>query len=395
MPTKPRSPLVSRLLLSCVAALAVTAAHAAPDTAANSMPIVVKGISTATAHAFNRITASIRVCTPGSDTACVTVDNVILDTGSVGLRLQGRALAASSLPVVTTADNRPVAECFAFVGRSNIWGNVRRADVHLGGLVARNIPVQVSDRTLARPADNSCPDYNNDPASNATLGIGWAKLDRAGTYYECGASDCTRFANGTVPPEVRVPNPVSRLPVHDNGEVFEIPQARAAVTDQIAGTLFFGVGTAADNRLDPSVQIVPLDAQGNFTTWFDGNTYPESYFDSGTQTLGFLDPNLQTCMSYSGDYCVARPSNLYQARLSGTAAATPVSNFFRISRQPGPAGQLRNVYDDIASVGSAGSFVWGLPFFIEKRVFVVQQGETPQGSALAGPFYGFNLFERP
>lgn len=369
-----------------------TPATGAESRAENEMPLVIKGLKTPTAHAFNRMTTSITLCAPGSR-RCVSIDNIMVDTGSVGLRLQGRALAGFMLPAEQDGGH-DVAECFSFVGHSNIWGKVRLADVHLGGLVASSLPVQVSDGALARPADASCPNYDNDPASNGTLGIGRGSMERIGILYTCEAGSCTKLPAGGVPDTLRIPNPVSRLPKDNNGEVFVFPPATHAVSREVHGKLYLGVNTAANNMLDRRVTILPLDARGYFTTRFHGRNYPQSYIDSGTQTISFLDPKLSKCSNTPFDYCTTNAVNVFGAMVQPTDKTSSMLSLFRIMQQPGIPGLLHDVYDDIVSVGGTpGQFVWGLPFFVEKRVYLVQEGRTPNGFLQTGPFYGFALYD--
>src|SRR5258708_6135570 len=56
---------------------------------------------------------SVTVCTPGTST-CQTIDGVLVDTGSSGLRLLSSALTVS-LTQQTSSDGNPIVECFPFV----------------------------------------------------------------------------------------------------------------------------------------------------------------------------------------------------------------------------------------------------------------------------------------
>ena len=60
-----------------------------PTTAAyNVLPIIVDGGPPGIAPYYvNGLFTSVRVCVPGSTTQCQTIDHVLVDTGSVGLRL--------------------------------------------------------------------------------------------------------------------------------------------------------------------------------------------------------------------------------------------------------------------------------------------------------------------
>ena len=66
--------------------------------------------------AINVPYTTVTVCVPGSTTQCQTVDNVLVDTGSYGLRLLAPALTLS-LPVAAAADGNALAECTVLRGR--------------------------------------------------------------------------------------------------------------------------------------------------------------------------------------------------------------------------------------------------------------------------------------
>jgi len=85
--------------------------------------------------------ASVTVCVPGTST-CQTVDNILVDTGSSGLRILSSALTLP-LPQQTSGGN-PVVECFPFVS-GYTWGPVQTADVEM----ASERPVQYRFRCSA------------------------------------------------------------------------------------------------------------------------------------------------------------------------------------------------------------------------------------------------------
>jgi hypothetical protein len=85
---------------------------------------------------------TVTVCLPGSTSQCRTVDHVLLDTGSYGLRLAASALNQLVLPPVTRGDGTAIAECAQFVDGYS-WGSVRQADVRIAGEIARGISIHV------------------------------------------------------------------------------------------------------------------------------------------------------------------------------------------------------------------------------------------------------------
>ena len=117
---------------------------------------------------WNIPTVSVTLCIPGT-TTCQTVDNILLDTGSVGLRISHAALSLG-LPPVSDGGSE-VDECYQFSSGS-VFGPVVSADVVLGGEPAVTVDVQVSNDTLA---PSSCTNISSVTSGgvNGILGIGY------------------------------------------------------------------------------------------------------------------------------------------------------------------------------------------------------------------------------
>ena len=58
--------------------------------------------------------------------------------------------------------------------------------------------------------------------------------------------------------------------------------------------MVFGIGTQSDNALG-SAKVLTVDASGNLTTTYGGQTYSGSYIDSGTNGIFFLDRRRPGC----------------------------------------------------------------------------------------------------
>jgi len=101
----------------------------------NAGPAALNGPS------VNALYTTVTVCVPGSATQCQTIDNILVDTGSYGLRLLAPALTLS-LPVAEASDGNALVECVVFaVGYS--WGPVALVDAHVAGETASAVPVQI------------------------------------------------------------------------------------------------------------------------------------------------------------------------------------------------------------------------------------------------------------
>jgi len=106
-----------------------------PTTTGNVIPLVVDAGPVAGRPSINVGYVSVTVCTPGTSgttAACQTIDHVVLDTGSYGLRLLNSQLSSSlNLPATTNFSGHAVGECLQFV-IGTTWGSVRLADVYAG-----------------------------------------------------------------------------------------------------------------------------------------------------------------------------------------------------------------------------------------------------------------------
>ena len=78
---------------------------------------------------LNGVFVTVNVCLPGTST-CQTIDHVLVDTGSIGLRLLDISsfgeFDRTKVPLVQEKDsnNNPIAECVQFVDGSFLWGGV-------------------------------------------------------------------------------------------------------------------------------------------------------------------------------------------------------------------------------------------------------------------------------
>jgi len=393
MPTAKLVP-ISPLAFVLAASVATILAAYAPTSARHAMAINVVPLTVRTPHSgFNRMVVSVTVCDPGTD-HCATIDNVMVDTGSTGLRLEGSAVPSSlNLPAFTGANGKPLAECLRFV-HDDAWGPLYRTDMRIGGLTAKNLPVQIiADDVRPRPV--GCPTSTARPTSNGTLGIGPHLLDcqgacgqdanRPGVFVKDGGSWLP--FRGPIPIESRLPNPVSLFPKHGNGVVLDLPASPEGGTGEIVGTLTFGVDTAANNRI-LGAQILRIDAKGLFTTRYGGVDFSESYIDSGTETYILADDGLTRCAGMTWAFCVS-PSRTLEAAMIGTDGRK-VQVLFTLGDYRGALDRRVGAWDGFAEVaeGSSRAFVWGAPFFLGRRVSLVFDGRaTGDTKGVQGPFY--------
>ncbi len=146
--------VMSSLLCACIGGSKSPATGSfAPSPVLNTMSITVDSGPAAATGAINHAYVTIKVCTPGSTTQCATVDHVLLDTGSWGLRLVRSVLTAGAVTLTPETDpqGQTIEECAAF-GGGQTWGPVAPADVVLAGEMAAKVPVQVMDDTSSSAA---------------------------------------------------------------------------------------------------------------------------------------------------------------------------------------------------------------------------------------------------
>lgn len=363
----------------------------------NVQPIVVN--SGPANNYANGVFTSVKVCVPGTSN-CQTIDGILVDTGSYGLRLlssSGGGALTLSLPGENASNGSPLAECAGFVSGFT-WGPIKTADVILAGETASKLPVQVIDQSFAgvpQPCKNGGVPENDTIqtlGANGILGVGPFAQDcgqqcqltgtpNPGWYYACSASSCDITP---VPLSSQVQNPIIFFAKDNNGVIVELPAVTAA-TATLSGSLVFGIGTESNNSLGAS-SIFTINSNGDFSTSFKGQSYP-AFVDSGSNAYFFLDDKtigLTVCPDNSGFYCPSSPANLSAVTSSGSTSATVQ---FTISNADTLFSARTNAAFQTLGGPNPGSFDWGLPFFFGRFVYTaIEQRNTPAG---AGPYWAY------
>jgi hypothetical protein len=338
----------------------------------------------------NEPCVSVTICATGTD-QCQTINNILLDTGSFGLRLFGSLITKVSLPQVDH-----LYECAQFADGSSDWGPVKTADVILGGLRASKVPIHVIDKSSSASIPSTCADPDDSPVDagfNGILGVGLFDVDcntpscpsGVGLYYSCDASGCTDVA---VPVAKQVTNPVAMLPSDNNGVILRLPSVAQAGSGAISGQLVLGIGTRANNTVAAnSVSYFPADGNGNFTTTFNGQSLSGSFIDSGSNGLFFPAPSgLTSCASNSnayGFYCPASTMNYSAVQRGASGPATKTVAFSVINASTFVSSN--NVVSPALGGSFGGVFDWGLPFFLGRNVFIgIDQKNSNLGT---GPYW--------
>jgi len=346
---------------------------------------------------------SVEVCAPGSTTNCTTIPDVLVDTGSAGLRLLSGSLGTVSLPSVTDSSGNEIQECIQYVSLAYTWGPIAQADIHLGGETASKAAVQIVSETPspATPPDsclsagvNGAFPENSASAlgANGILGVANYGPDCSGCtlasneipqYFVCPSGNCT-IAN--VPSTGIVTNPVSLFSTDNNGVLVSLPNVSTGGAATVAGTLYFGIGTESNNGLG-SATIYAVDNANNFTTTYSSAQYTDSFIDSGSNALYFLDANtlggnIECAYPNTGFYCPASTLGftVTNSGINGTSGSfsfniANAANLFSTGY-----AAFNNLGGDSGTSPSTDYFDFGVPFFFNRNVFVGIAGTTvPNG----------------
>jgi hypothetical protein len=365
-----------------------------PD--ANVLPLTVNGATCSPSNGSypNKPCVRVTVCMPGTAT-CATVDDVLLDTGSYGLRLF-REVLPFSLPLAPSGSGT-LAQCIQYLDGGSHWGPVASADVVLGGEPVIRVPIQVIDATFG-PPPASCvkPETRVSAGFNGILGVGLFAQDcgsacasRAsnGIYFSCAGTTC---GGTTVPLASQVPNPVTRLPVDNNGVIVVLPAVAPGGQGSVIGSLILGIDTRANNG-SAGATAYPADPQtGDLRTSWDGATLG-GFLDTGSNGLFFpapASPTIPECASPNlGWFCPATTTSVTptNAGTSGTPSG-PVT--LSIGNAVALFASSHDAFVELAGpLPAASGFDFGLPFFMGRKVFVSIEGRS---SGLGpGPAYGY------
>ena len=341
---------------------------------------------------INKPCVTVTVCnTDGSN--CTTINDILVDTGSIGLRVFKQALGTTTPTQITTA-GKNLNECIQFGDGSRIWGPVAKAQIKLGGEPAVTVPVQIGDASTGGMSANCSGadvgptgDANGDYASrlNGILGVGNFMQDCGtgcvthtnGLYYACTGSSC---AGTNVSLANQVTNPVTQLPVDNNGVILMLPDLPLDGAVSTSGYLVLGIGTR-NNNAPSNVDTYPMDpSTGSFTTTFNGHTQ-ESFLDSGSN--GYFFPGasvLSKCTAEPDWFCPSSVSTLsavnhaYGNSTAGTVQFQ-IENFHDFLHNS-PNWAVKEIGGDSAGGGLNGVFDWGLSFHFGRNVYVGFEGKT-------------------
>ena len=390
-----------------VEALIVDAGPAILTTPPNNQPSI------------NTAFITVQVCVPPGFTTCQTFDHIEIDTGSVGLRILADAADTSGhtfnlvLPALSV-NGQPVAECLRFADGDS-WGSVNTANISLpisGEKSSAPFNVHVIGASSAgSPPPAACIPTPSPPlqeentvltfGANGILGVGPFINDcnsdgncptsgTSATYYTCTTTapiTCDPLSASTAQ---QVPNPIMLFAKDNNGVIIELPAAAnngaASLTN---GALVFGIGTENNNALGSATQLLADPQLAFISATLNGQTYPQSYFDSGSNG-NFYSSSITTCPSPNNVwYCPSATvsENATLQGTDGTMAAAPfnVANADTLFMD----NPTFTVFPELAGPGAIActaqicSLDLGLPFFFGRNVYTAIEGQTPSAPYFA------------
>jgi hypothetical protein len=334
---------------------------------------------------INTPVVSLTVCVPGTS-ICQPISDILLDTGSVGLRLSHSAL---SIPLPqSTYQDQDVFECFQFSSGDN-FGPVVTADVTLGGEpTIHGLPVQVSNASIT-PPPSQCSSISSFSGSgiNGILGVGYPfNQHDYGYYYLCSSTSwCQAKYDSSYPNSSMVSNPVFSLPTDNGGILVTLPAISQDGAANVAGTLTLGLDTQSDNQTGGLTRYA-IDTQTTCgqslylsASYLGSSGSSCAFLDSGSNGMFFGTTTFPLC-SNNQWYCPSPSPASLSLSLTGANNVTgsytlSVLNFTSIQNSTNHAWN-----DDAGPFGgSTPVFDAGLPFFFGRTVAVgfSVNGQTP------------------
>lgn len=365
------------------------------NTTSNVMPITVNGslCGDPNSQMLNEPCVSVTICAPGTSN-CQTINNLLLDTGSVGLRVFSSVISVPLTPI--TQNGATFAECVQFGDQSSEWGQVVTADVILAGESAVRVPIEMINPNYATPpgpctSAQSNPDTSPSQAGfNGILGVGLFAHDcgtfcstqsNNGEYYSCSGNSCSSTAMALAN---QLQNPVSLLSLDNNGVILQLPTVSANGQASATGSLILGIGTRSNNQPTGVTAYAAADSGGGVpefsTTWSAYSSTPMtgSFIDSGSGVYFIPPPSggqLPDCSTthgsgWQGWFCPTS-TQTFMATNAGATGSSQGNVSFQIANTYSLFQTSTNmVFMNIGQNGGDASFDWGLPFFFGRSVFV-------------------------
>lgn len=229
------------------------------STANNTVTVTVNGgkYSGGTYNVMNSPMVSVTLCQHNTSN-CVTIPDILVDSGSSGLVLNAAAIPSSfNLPAETVqSDGNPIGACTEY-GGGIAWGPMVTADVQMAGETAESVPVEIAGGSSSSfaAAPSACSDYGTlfsssySMGANGILGIaGDYNISYTGTnYYDCTSTTC---GSSAIAPDSTqtLTGVIGKFASDNNGAILSFPAITGNGAASMTGTLTFGLNTQSNNQ---------------------------------------------------------------------------------------------------------------------------------------------------
>lgn len=330
----------------------------------------------------NQPCVSVTICQPGTS-ICQTINNLLLDTGSYGLRIFSSAINVS-LPNAMLS-GKSLAECMSYGDGSSQWGPIKNADLQIDGQTLSQVPIHVIDGQFASvPSDCTSLDEASS-GYNGIFGVGFFKEDcgpgcasisNNRIYFSCQGTTCTSTA---VPTSQQVINPLFNLSGRNNGILLDMPAISSSGAFSPTGYMYFGIDSN-NYTTNSMLKVLQADSNGNITATYKGTDY-DAFLDSGSNGLFFPDSTITACSANiaNGFYCPSATISVTATLKSSVNTVQATASFSVVN-----AGTLLNTSNNtFNNLGGKlnSSFDLGLPFFLGRKIYIGYENmTTPMGS---------------
>ncbi len=388
---------------------------------------------------YNGLFTTISVCL-ASTPQCQIIPNILVDTGSVGLRLFNSTLTsvpANAFAGVKDSTGNQVQEFVQFPDASYAWGPVLVGDVRIAGEKATSVPFQLLGITTFPVPLADCLSLGagtnlNSVAvlgANGILGVGSSIQDcglncaggqtfAAYPYYVCPLNVCERTP---LPVAQQVTNPVALFPKDNNGVLISLPSIPDAGAPSLpyvnadgtgllpAGQITFGVGTESNNALG-SATLFPLDTNGRIPKLVYNNAayVSEGFPDTRSNALRILNAPSLAILGCTDNpyYCPNSTSTVSIVACTANADAAPglpcgnsvtsetlslnIANADLLFTDNSDFSAFNNLGRESLTTAPADQFDLGLPFFYGRSIFIGIAGTTvPTGASAPNGYVAF------
>ncbi len=243
--------------------LLATLSSGAAQSEVNIVPVEVRRPSSSEVN--NQLFVDVTVC--NAQQQCQTVPDVLVDTGSSGLRLFRPALQGLDLDAVTVLDKRPMALWERF-GSGDLWGKLHWARVRIGGVeTTETMPINVFDRSSPGeqlPAGYGGRDLRDEAdgiAGNGILGISPQRYSRGRYFAFAGAHGTPSkfdWDRVKVKKSLQLANPIGHFPEpYNNGNVINLPEVDASSGQKtVQGWLGLGIGQPTEMLFPEGSRVI-------------------------------------------------------------------------------------------------------------------------------------------